>query len=142
MTSRTHRAFGLVATVVVVAAVAWGFWIVGSPETRRTERLDERRIQDLRAIVAEMQDLVWDDQERVMKRELFTELSAVAAAARWRRLTLVDPETGAAYEYRILDAHRYELCATFDMARDDDHAVFWNHPAGRHCWTVDVRDAP
>ena len=51
-------------------------------------------------------------------------------------------ETGEPYEYRVLGPSKYELCATFSMARDADHGVFWNHPAGRHCWTIDVGDPP
>ena len=53
-----------------------------------------------------------------------------------------DPDTGVAYEYRVVDENHYELCATFARRREADRDVFWNHPAGRHCFTFDVRDPP
>ncbi|MDJ0974542.1 MAG: hypothetical protein QNJ98_08800 [Planctomycetota bacterium] len=143
MTPAAHRTFGIVATLVVLGAIAWGFWIVGSPESRRVERLDERRIDDLQAIVWEIQRQVIDPSNaKRMERELPATLEALAAKARYRELTLVDPETGTPYEYEIVDAHTYRLCATFARARDRKREIFWNHPAGRHCFTIDVYDAP
>ena len=135
-----HRAWGIAATIVVAAAVAYGFWIVGSPDSRRMERLDERRLDPLKAIAYEMRELVYDPQDKVMRRALFEDLDALKAGARRRKLTLHDPESGAAYGFTVLDAHRYQLSATFDGPRDLNWDVFWNHPGGEHTWTIDVRD--
>ena len=59
-----HRSWGILATVVVTAAVAYGFWIVGSPASRRLERLDAQRLGDLQAIVYEMRELVYDPDDK------------------------------------------------------------------------------
>lgn len=142
MKPANHRAWGIAATLVVAAAVAYGFWIVGTPEERRTERIDERRVEDLQAIVAEIQELVYEPDDKVLKRALFEDLAALRDAARTRRLRIDDPRTGVRYRYRVLDAWRYELCATFDAPRAASWKVFWNHDAGPRCWTIDVRDPP
>ena len=142
MTKATHRVFGLVATVAVIAALVWGFVIIGSPETRRIEKLDERRLSDLRAIVRETRYLVYDPVKGQRRRDVFDDLESLNASARRNKLHLVDPETGEPYGYRVLAPAQYELCATFSMARDSEHDVFWNHPPGRHCWTIDVAGAP
>ena len=142
MTRAGHRAFGIIATVVVIAAVAWGFAIVGSPESRRLEKLDERRLDELQAIAYEARELVYDEELRSLKRDLFDDLPALVEAARRRKLSAADPETGEAYGYRVLGPYRFELCATFDGARDAEYDVFWNHPAGRHCFVIDVRERP
>lgn len=142
MTPVAHRTWGIVATIVVSLAVGYGFWVVGSPDSRRTERLDARRLEHLKTIAYELRDLVYDPGDKVMKRALFEDLASLKAAARRRKLTLEDPETGAAYGYRVLDAHRFELSAVFDGPRDEDWDVFWNHPGGAHAWTLDVRDLP
>ena len=142
MKTSTHRWFGLVATVVVVASVAWGFVVVGSPDARRVERLDGRRIEDLRQIVREMQDLVHDKDGRRLKRPLFDSLEALHKAARRRNLHIVDPQSGVNYGFRIIDPQHYELCATFKTVRKAEQEVFWNHKTGRRCWIIDALDPP
>ena len=52
------------------------------------------------------------------------------------------PETGEPYGYTVKDDHTYELCATFSQSRAWDTEVFWNHPAGPHCFTIDVLNPP
>ena len=142
MTPAAHRTWGIVATVVVAAAVAYGFYIVGSPESRRTERLDDHRLEHLKAIVYETRDLVYDAEDKVMKRALFASLEELQAAARRRRITIADPATGKPYGYEVVDEHRFQICAEFDGRRDEDWAVLWNHEPGRRCWIIDVRDEP
>jgi hypothetical protein len=52
-------------------------------------------------------------------------------------VTAADPSTAAPYEYRPLDAPRYELCARFDRDSDEgdhfDGDPAWSHRAGRQC---------
>ena len=142
MTPPVHRIVGVAAVAVTAAAVGWGLWTVGSPENRRLEKLDERRLDDLRGIAREMRGLVYDAGDERLERPLFDDLASLAAAARNRRVTIEDPVTGEPYAYRVLDTHRYELCATFARPRDADFEVSWNHPAGRHCFVIDVREWP
>ena len=143
MTPAVHRSFALLATVVVVASVAWGFMIVGSPDRRRAQRLDERRLDALQVIQQEIHELVRDpDDHTRLKHPLPRTLDELVERARRRKLDPEDPETGVSYTYRILSETTYELCATFTHARDEDWDVFWNHPAGRQCFTIDALDPP
>jgi hypothetical protein len=143
MTPRVHAIFGIVTTVVVAAAVAWGFVLVGSPASRRLARFDEQRLEDLRTIAREIQGLVVDPEDKKkLKQPLPKTLAEAASRAQNERLNARDPETGEAYEYRVTGEATYELCATFSQARDRDALVFWNHAAGRHCFTINVLDPP
>ena len=143
MTLRIHAAFGAVASLVVAATVAWGFVLVGSPTTRRLERFDERRLQDLQIIVREIQSIVEDPNKKgTLKEQLPKTLEEAAQMARYEKLNPHDPETGATYVYRVKNETTYELCATFSQKRDSDVRVFWNHAAGTHCFTINVLDPP
>lgn len=143
MTVKTHAVFGAVASLVVAATVTWGFVLVGSPTTRRLERFDERRVQDLQTIAREIQSMVEDlNHKGTLKEPLPRTLEEASRKARYDRLNLHDPETGAPYGYRIQNETTYELCATFARKRDSDAQVFWNHAAGTHCFTIDVLDPP
>jgi hypothetical protein len=57
-----------------------------------------------------------------------------------------DPFSGEPYEYRRLDADRYQVCARFNVASPAPFgasALFWAHPAGRKRFEVSfARGAP
>jgi hypothetical protein len=143
MSGRFHAAFAVVATIAVGLALAWGFFLAGSPSTRRLERFDEQRLQDLQTIAREIQSMVEDPTEKgKLKEALPKTLAEAAARARNQRVNPRDPETGEPYGYAVKGETTYELCAKFARPRDWDTRVFWNHPAGRHCFTIDVLDPP
>ena len=143
MTSRAHMVFSVGASIVVVAAVVWGVALVGTPGTARLQRLDRQRVEDLQTIVREIQSLCHDpDIKDRLRRPLPGTLEELAALARSERIRLVDPATGQPYVYSVEDGTTYELCATFTLVRDSDVDVFWNHPAGPRCFTIDALDPP
>jgi hypothetical protein len=148
MSPRFHTAFALAASVVVIAAVAWGFSLAGSPAGRRLERFDEQRLVDLKNIVREIQLTTMDSGvtnpqgKKSLKAPLPKTLEEAAKTARGEKINLRDPETDEAYRYRVKNDSTYELCATFARRRDEDSGVFWNHPAGQHCFTINVLDPP
>ena len=53
-----------------------------------------------------------------------------------------DPQTGEPYTYTVKDEKTFELCTTFSLPRDSNVDVFWNHPAGHHCFSINVLDPP
>ena len=143
MTPRIHTIFSVASTLVVAIAVVWGFVLVGSPGTTRLQRLDQRRLDDLQTIFREIQSLCHDeDIKDRLKRPLPESLEQLATLARDERINLLDPETGQRYRYTVKSETTYELCATFSLSRDSDSNVFWNHPAGEHCFTIDALDPP
>ncbi len=143
MTTRIHMVFSVASSVVVVVAVVWGAALVGSPGTTRIQRFDQQRLEDLQTIFREIQSLCQDpDIKDELKRALPETLDDLAALARAERVNATDPETWQRYVYMVKDSTTYELCATFSLERDSDVEVFWNHPPGKHCFTVNALDPP
>lgn len=143
MMKQLHLMFSVVSSIVVIATIVWGVALVGSPLTIRMQRFDQQRLDDLQTIYREIQLLCHDpDIKDKLKRPLPETIDELAEAARNQRINVSDPETGQRYVYTIEGETTYELCATFALERDWDAAVFWNHPAGKHCFTVDALDPP
>lgn len=141
-TRSMHRGFAAAATALVLAVLAGGFVIAGTPTTARLEQWDERKLEDLRIIRTEIENIVLEraegDARPTVKRPLPQSLEEVRRLAEYRRPQIHDPQTGAIYGYEVIDDTHYRLCATFNLARDKQVDIFWNHPAGRHCFEVDV----
>jgi hypothetical protein len=67
--------------------------------------------------------------------------------------SIVDPDTGLAYEYLIDATSTYQLCATFEtntvgQSQDPQNpypyytSTFWEHPIGRTCYSITARTYP
>lgn len=144
-TSRMHRKIGIAATVIAAGALVWGAFLVGSPNSERLRKLDERRIEDLAAIENAIErhcvgpSSSWEDGRPTIVSQLPATLDDLAALAADHRPSVVDPARNVPYEYRVIDPSTYELCATFDLPRDVDDNARWNHPkSGRHCVAFDL----
>jgi hypothetical protein len=128
------RAAAVLALLVVVAAVIAGLRLAGSPAQERARRLDRRRLDDLAAISRAID--VYHERHRRMPNAL-----ADLTNASGPEVTIADPSTGQAYEYRVTEGKHYELCATFAGAsRDQGYADLWAHGAGRQCFPLGVRE--
>jgi hypothetical protein len=123
--------------VVVAAAIAGGFFLIGPPSEARLHRLDDRRVSDLRELSSAV-NVYW-----TRKRQLPSSLDATMAELYGGRPP-VDPDTTEPYGYRAIDGNRYELCAVFDRASQDGAVArgdpFWSHTAGRQCFALDAKD--
>jgi hypothetical protein len=118
-------------SIVVSAAVAGGFWVLGGPSQERERRMDDKRIEQLAAIGRAV-DVYWSQHGK-----LPTGLSEVEREGGTTR----DPDTMQPYEYKQLSPEKYELCATFQQsrARRENWGDFWNHGAGRSCFVLEAR---
>jgi hypothetical protein len=115
--------------VAVTVMLILGFLYIGTPNTQRMLRADRKRVQDLYQLGAKIQGL-WAEKHQLPQH--LDELPDIA---------LVDPVTRAAYEYRITEGSRYQLCATFVASSSQNDAAgssTWSHPAGRHCFDFDA----
>jgi len=133
--SRPSRAqvAGGVLTGAVVAAVVAGVLMLPPPADERARRLDERRVQDLRAVAGAV-DLYWTRHARLPPAldDLSREPGLDARSS--------DPDTGVRYEYRALEGGTYEVCATFERDSEEPGAErFWAHRAGRQCFRREAR---
>lgn len=144
--------YAWVVMAVVVIAIVFGFFVAGSPQSQRTVRFDDRRIQDLSSLQGQIINY-WQK-----KNELPQNLGQMANDI----LGIVipkDPKTGASYEYAKLGNLKFELCATFETSSSDqningrskvpavpamypylgDETQTWQHQAERTCFqrTID-----
>lgn len=125
--------------VLIVISIAAGFFIIGTPQQARQQRLDEQRVSDLQMIQSEVINY-WQK-----KGSLPPNLQTLNDPLSYVTLPK-DPVTGADYEYEntTASASSFELCATFAMPSrasaspsyakpyyvDED----WSHAAGHACF--------
>ena len=164
----SRRSIALAASAMaVVAAVAFGLVLLGSPAQERERRIDARRVADLHGIAA-ASNLYWSRHSR-----LPASLDDLTAAP-GLRINTRDPVSSETYEYEALDSLRYQVCATFDgeslagpgepnpvpqvvqMSCQGCHAAarirvddpvtgqlnprdLWTHGTGRQCFQLQVR---
>ena len=131
MKVEVHHALLGAAVVLVVAAIAGGLYVMGSPSEARARGLDEHRVRDLQQVEAAV-NVYWNRNRRIPAS--LDELNAVPGLA----VSILDPVTGARYDYTTREPQKYELCAQFERASDSSPS-FWSHPAGRQCFNLTVR---
>ncbi len=127
--------------VAVLAAIVWGFVVMGSPFTVRKLRMDERRVSDLQSIQWQIVNF-WQQKERFPK--LLAELEDPLAGYK----VPSDPETKSTYEFSLGEGYSFTLCADFTLPSGAQSrsiakpypmgegalAENWEHPAGRACF--------
>ena len=134
--------------VIVLGAASLGFVMAGSPFSARLVRLDERRVTDLREIQQAIQQMTTERKlgTLTMTRSLPSSLEDVAAFRRTqqtgRELSLLDPQSGDAYQFKVTGEKSYELCSTFTAERKKTYDLFWNHPVGKHCYSFNAESPP
>jgi hypothetical protein len=132
-----HHVLVGAVVLVVVAAIAAGIVMIGSPDDARALRMDGRRVEDLQGIERAV------NFYRSNKGRIPASLDELGREPGVRIAN--DPATGVPYSYRPAGAAAFELCGTFE--RDSVPRVAagvdqWEHPAGRHCFTLTVRELP
>jgi hypothetical protein len=125
----------------VLAVLVIGLVLAGSPRTARLQDLDQRRVLALQRIETAIQSHYQD------VRALPAALDSLVEVKRLVPAELLDPVTGARFEYVLLDSVRYQLCATFDQPDSlgdrlghspERSPRFWSHGAGRTCFRLVV----
>jgi len=130
-----HRIAADGSAPVLVAAIAAGLYLSGTPGEQRLRRLDERRVADLQRLSSII------DLYHMQTGQLPAELERLIDG---RRLSSVprDPATAEPYEFRITGDERFELCAEFSRASTalTPADSFWRHDEGRQCFEFDYSD--
>ncbi len=130
-------------TVVSISMVA-GLFIAGLPQNRRIQQIDEQRVGDLQNI---QNQIVYYWQA---KQKLPTDLNDLKSDINGVTIP-TDPETKQSYDYAVLGALKFKLCATFksdgtvsDVSRPipvsiDGTTENWSHGVGNVCFerTID-----
>jgi Domain of unknown function (DUF5671) len=127
---------------VVLAAIVWGAVLIGTPQTQRALRFDDLRIQHFKSIAQELSSYVYEgkayDTAAKPTRAAPATLQELASNAAYQKLDLQDPLTKVPYMYSVSSPTKVSLCGTFALVRDQQYDILWNHPAGEHCFELDL----
>lgn len=123
-----RRGLAILVTLVVLGALAGGFYLIGPPADERARRLDARREADLQRLRLAL-DLYWTRNGRLPAS--LDELHKEAGTNIYAR----DPQSSQPYAYTVKGGDAYELCAEFSFA-SESRGDFWSHDAGRYCYDV------
>lgn len=145
--SSIHKQFLGLSSGIVLVTILSAVLLVGGPNFGRMQKMDDDRIQDLRAIHEEALNAVYGQLRyqqpplniSKLPKPLPKTLEEVAAGSQYAKIDIVDPATLQQYEYTV-EGSVFMLCATFDLQRDLEYDIFWNHPSGRHCFQIDALD--
>ena len=102
------KVFIYAVITIVAAAIALGFFIVGSPQKERLRRFDDQRVSDLQIIQGQI-IYYWQNKEKLPAtlNDLKDPISGFNPAK--------DPQTGADYGYEVKDKLEFALCANFNL---------------------------
>lgn len=128
----------VVAGVAMAATIGAAIWVMGGPGAQREQRLDERRIGDLRDLQSSIEQYHRDYDRLPPDLATLARQPGVS-------LPLADPISRQAYVYAVEAPDRFRLCATFttDTARDGRRGygfdTDWAHGAGNTCFPRRVK---
>lgn len=136
LTSKFRIIWRIIAGVIVIGSIIWGFAVLGSPATQRLIKYDEQKVNDLMGINNGISNYY---QNLGILPKTLADLSPNYY------VPAVDLQTQKPYEYEKTGNLTYNLCAEFNKASNSNGnttafvtypygTVSWNHPAGRYCF--------
>lgn len=143
--SRGVMVFVWGAVAFVIAVIAAGFVVAGSPQSQRLLRFDERRVNDLSLIQSQI--VTYWQNNNVLPRNLDQLRNDIYGFS-----VPVDPKTGQPYEYQITGDLKFKLCANFEtssqkskLGREGAMPVVypfknetWDHRQGSVCFDREI----
>ncbi len=140
LTGDLRKIYRIVAAVIVVASIVWGFAVLGSPRTQRLYKYDEQKVSDLSNIQSAIENFY------STKGVLPQNLQEVQAMSYY--IELNDKETNKPYEYQKTGDLSYQVCAVFNKDSKDSAAgtpkftyyggMSWEHGTGAHCFNREI----
>lgn len=133
-----------VASVVILASIIYGFFLIGLPSSQRARRFDERRVNDLSIIQNEIINY-WQNKD-VLPASLDNLKNSISSF-----VPPTDPETEQSYGYKVKDPLSFGICAEFKTSAmsgnskmpmlKSAHQQNWNHDKGHVCFerTIDPK---
>lgn len=149
------RTVGFASGLVVLASIAAGFFIVGSPQEVRLMRFDSEKIGHL-------QNIQWQVVQYWQQKEVLPQTFENMYDSLGGSVIPVDPQSGELYGYVVTGNKTFQLCATFNKegtTMQGGRAVYeqpmavpagkgvedtWQHGAGEVCFdrTIDPERYP
>jgi type II secretory pathway pseudopilin PulG len=136
LTAKSRIVWRILAGVIVIVSIVWGFYVLGSPASQRQFKYDEQKVNDLMNINNAISS--YYDAKSILPRTL-DDMSTMQYY-----MVLIDAQTQKPYEYIKTSYKTYNLCAEFNKDSKDNIAsrmktypvenASWTHPAGRYCF--------
>jgi hypothetical protein len=136
LTTTSQRIWAILAAIVIIASISWGFLILGSPHTQQLYKLDNHKVDDLLSISYQIESYY------NLRNSLPASLDELSKAN--FSTQLLDSQTGKSYEYVKTGNTKYSLCAEFNKASPDAKQSVtrpvgsWTHAAGHVCFDLVV----
>lgn len=139
LTKNSRIVWRFIALFILIASIAWGFAVLGSPRTQRLFKYDQQKISDLQNIGSQIDSFYYN------KGILPKNIEEIMSNSSYY-VTQVDPETKQPYEYVKTSDTSYNLCAEFNKSSDEKNNKgyylysdkTWRHESGHYCFTRDV----
>ena len=139
LTSKTRKIYRIIALVIILGSIVWGFSVLGSPRTQRLYKYDEQKVSDLSNIDNSIQSFY--SAKGILPID-FMELSK----QNYYINTTLDSQTQKPYEYNRTASLTYDLCAEFNKDSTNNNLnttilygnygnMSWTHKAGRYCFS-------
>ena len=122
--SQVSKIFFVAVVVIIIASIVGGFFLIDSPQITRMKKRDQERVMHLNNI----RNIITSDY--INTQVLPTDLSEPKFSSN------IDPKTNQPYEYQLIDATKYGLCATFELPDEDPQKNGYNtpYPLGGENW--------
>lgn len=122
------------SSVIIVAAIVFGFIVGGTPFEARVKKFDLERVNNLQTISSCVSAFTYDNER------LPISLDELKNNVRYNYCSrIADPETKKDYEYNVISKGEFELCAEFNLSTLEDfqdlgyYGSFTKHNQGRYC---------
>lgn len=141
LTSKSRIVWRIVAGVIVLGSIVWGFSVLGSPRTQRLYKYDEQKVTDLSGINDAVNSFY--STKGFLPKD-FAELKTQNYYS-----NVVDSQTQKEYEYKKTSNTTYSLCAEFNKDSKDNSLnattpvynygnISWIHTAGHYCFNQTI----
>ena len=133
LTKNSRIVWRIIAGVIVIGSIVWGFAVLGSPRTQRLIKYDEQKVSALQNIKNQI-EFNYSNTGKLPES-----LEKMPSGS----VPLLDNQNQKPYEYLKTSDTTYNLCAEFNKESDEKaHQNYpyrsgypsWIHPAGRYCF--------
>lgn len=136
LTKNSRTIWRIVAGVIVIGSIVWGFSVLGSPRTQRLIKYDEQKVSALQNLNSQITNYYSD-------KGFLPKTIEEMANGNYYVNQNIDSQSQKPYEYVKTSDTTYNLCAEFNKESDEKaHQNYpyrsgypsWIHPAGRYCF--------
>ena len=124
---------------IVVLAIGYGIFLVGSPATQRALQSDRVRASHLQQISFAI-DEYWARNQKLPEA-----LEDLLDSRYYFVDSIADPITKEPYVYETREGMKYRLCAVFDLDSKENRTLVrsplkvWGHGAGENCFDLEIQ---